>query len=109
MLSTAIALNRFGLGARPGDPLPADPRSWLLGQLKAFQPRPQAFVSLPTRRDLAADIAEYIGEERAFRRKARGAQMLDAGMPRGANPDQKAGRIRCAARCAATCATPMSK
>ena len=42
MLSTAIALNRFGLGARPSDPLPVDARSWLLAQLRQFDPRPVA-------------------------------------------------------------------
>ncbi len=28
--STAIAVNRFGLGVRPGEALPADPRGWLI-------------------------------------------------------------------------------
>ena len=32
--ATAIALNRFGLGARADEALPSDPRHWLLQQLK---------------------------------------------------------------------------
>lgn len=36
---TSIALNRFGLGARPGEPARlTDPRSWLLGQLEGPAP-----------------------------------------------------------------------
>ncbi len=35
---TAHALIRFGLGARPGDDRPADPRAWLAGQLDGPDP-----------------------------------------------------------------------
>jgi uncharacterized protein (DUF1800 family) len=47
MSLAAIALNRFGLGARPGDAAPADPRGWLLGQLGRFDPRPAVITALP--------------------------------------------------------------
>jgi len=43
----SIALNRFGLGARPDEPVPADPRGWLLGQLDHYQPEFGAWVALP--------------------------------------------------------------
>ena len=45
--AAAIALNRFGLGARADDTPPADPKAWLLAQLDAYQPRPAAWASQP--------------------------------------------------------------
>lgn len=100
MLSTAIALNRFGLGARPSDPQPADPRTWLLTQLRSFEPRPQAFASLPTRREIAMDIADFIVDERmGGGRKGRRAAMVDAGMPmNGADDEAPANPARRAMR-----------
>jgi len=47
MSLAAIALNRFGLGARPSDAAPSDPRGWLLGQLGRFDPRPAVITALP--------------------------------------------------------------
>ena len=38
MQSTTIALNRFGLGVRPDDQVPADPKRWLLGQFARYEP-----------------------------------------------------------------------
>ena len=49
MNPVAIALNRFGLGARPGDPQPTDPKRWLLSQFERFEPRPQALAHVPAR------------------------------------------------------------
>lgn len=56
MSLTAIAFNRFGLGARPGDAAPVDPRDWLLAQLGQFDPRPAVIASLP---DAAAMTLQY--------------------------------------------------
>jgi uncharacterized protein (DUF1800 family) len=47
MTASALALNRFGLGARPDDPPPADPQAWLLSQLDAYEPLPAAWKPLP--------------------------------------------------------------
>jgi len=47
MSSTAIALNRFGLGARPEMTPPADPKAWLLAQIDQFDPRPAMITGLP--------------------------------------------------------------
>lgn len=47
MNSHALALNRFGLGARPEDAPPADPQRWLLAQLDAYEPLPPAWKALP--------------------------------------------------------------
>ncbi len=55
---TAIAVNRFGLGARPDEALPADPKRWLDDQMTAFEPRPAALADVPTS---AAMAAQYHG------------------------------------------------
>lgn len=64
----AIALNRFGLGARPGDPVPADPKRWLLDQLASYQPKSAAFDALPDAADTLK--AYYAGKREARRAKA---------------------------------------
>ena len=56
MSLAAIALNRFGLGARPADAAPADARGWLLGQISRFDPRPAVITALP---DAAAMTLQY--------------------------------------------------
>ncbi len=43
--STIQAFTRFGLGARPDDPIPPDPQAWLLGQLNG--PDPALTAGLP--------------------------------------------------------------
>jgi uncharacterized protein (DUF1800 family) len=60
----AIALNRFGLGARPGDPPPADPRRWLTDQFGAFTVRPAGFAALP---EAAPVLRAYQAQRRAIR------------------------------------------
>ena len=47
MTSAALALNRFGLGARPDDAPPADPQRWLLAQLDSYEPLPKAWQPVP--------------------------------------------------------------
>ena len=58
----AIALNRFGLGARPDETPPADPKRWLAGQIEAFDPRPAAFAALPPPGSLAQSYFQEVGE-----------------------------------------------
>jgi uncharacterized protein (DUF1800 family) len=58
----AIALNRFGLGARPDEPPPADPKRWLIGQIEAFDPRPQPLAALPAPGSFARQYFEEVGE-----------------------------------------------
>ncbi|WGF89261.1 DUF1800 domain-containing protein [Marinivivus vitaminiproducens] len=53
----AIALNRFGLGARGNAP-PGDPRAWLLEQIPSFEARPAAFASARTTPEIAREHAE---------------------------------------------------
>jgi len=45
----SIALNRFGLGARPDESIPDNPKAWLKHQIEAFDPKPAALASVPPR------------------------------------------------------------
>lgn len=60
----AIALNRFGLGARLDEAAPADPRRHLLEQFHRFETVPAAFAQLP---DGKVMVAEYLAERRTER------------------------------------------
>lgn len=53
----AIALNRFGLGARAGEPLPPDPKGWLLTQFERYTPQPAAWAALPSGPALVVEYA----------------------------------------------------
>ncbi|MGH8856388.1 MAG: DUF1800 domain-containing protein, partial [Telluria sp.] len=64
MTPESIALNRFGLGAQPGDPLPADPRRWLLSQLDAYEATPAPWKPLPR---TPALVQEWLVQQRAAR------------------------------------------
>ncbi|MBX9814044.1 MAG: hypothetical protein A4S12_08740 [Proteobacteria bacterium SG_bin5] len=90
MTAQSIALNRFGIGARPDQAPPADPRRWLLDQFDRFNPRPPAIAAVAGRREVAAQLADYLQEIRpallAQRRAgpmpgARGMAMGADGMP----------------------------
>lgn len=64
MSAAAVALNRFGLGARPDDPVPADPRRWLLAQLEAYEPLPSPWQPLPR---TPALVTPWLAQQRAVR------------------------------------------
>lgn len=53
MNDASIALNRFGLGHRPGDSLPVDARGWLLAQLDRYESLPPAWRARPRTPQLA--------------------------------------------------------
>ncbi len=72
MSDVNIALNRFGLGARPDEPMPTDARRWLLGQFDAYQPMPVALAGLPGRREVANELADYLEQQRAARQRGLG-------------------------------------
>jgi uncharacterized protein (DUF1800 family) len=57
-IDTAIALNRFGLGARPDQPAPADPKRWLLDQFGRYEVRPAAWAAMRSTPDLARDFTD---------------------------------------------------
>jgi uncharacterized protein (DUF1800 family) len=54
----AIAMNRFGLGARANETPPADARGWLLAQFAAYEPLPAAWRNEPGTLALAARFAQ---------------------------------------------------
>ncbi len=66
---TAIALNRFGLGIRPDEPIPADPKRWLIAQLSDFDPLPASIAVLPGSGKMAAEFRRYLDETRAARQQ----------------------------------------
>ncbi|HSV37026.1 MAG TPA: DUF1800 domain-containing protein [Ramlibacter sp.] len=47
MSASAIALNRFGIGARPGESAPNDPQRWLLAQFDTYEPLPGEWKAVP--------------------------------------------------------------
>lgn len=55
--ATTIAVNRFGLGARPDEAAPDDPKRWLIGQFHRFDPRPAPIAAVP---DSHAAMAAYV-------------------------------------------------
>jgi len=81
MHNEAIALNRFGLGARPDDAPPADPRRWLLSQFDAYEARPAPWQALvPT----AARVRAVVDCQRALRQAPEGErEALRAAWRRG--------------------------
>jgi uncharacterized protein (DUF1800 family) len=88
----AIAMNRFGLGARPNMGSPSDPRRWLKDQLEKFDPAPAMLAAQPSRAEIAAGFREYQVDRRDRRMERKEAAMAaDEGMsPDGA---AKAGKF----------------
>ncbi len=68
MSAPSIALNRFGLGARPDDAMPGKTvdaaQRWLTGQFDRFDPRPASIATLPGRRVIAGQLADYLAGPR---------------------------------------------
>lgn len=71
----AIALNRFGLGAKPSEAPPADARHWLTAQFDRFDARPAAFAALP---DAGAMVKSYREQQQAMRQAARATDAVPA-------------------------------
>ncbi|WP_186035600.1 DUF1800 domain-containing protein [Burkholderia gladioli] len=78
--AAAIALNRFGLGARADDSAPADPQAWLLDQFARYEARPAAWAETPG----AVALATRFGEQRNEFRAASAAEA--ASMPPAPSP-----------------------
>src|SRR5215475_7930497 len=72
--TAAIAANRFGLGARPGElgAIGADPRAWLRAQLQGTPPELAATELRPSADTLAAAL-ELRREKQAEKKAARAA------------------------------------
>ena len=69
MSTSAIALNRFGLGARPDEPPLSRPQDWLTAQLDTFEPLPAPWQALP-RTPALLDV--WLQQQRASRQAAEG-------------------------------------
>ncbi len=69
MNSAAVALNRFGLGARPDEPVPADPQRWLLTQFAPYDPLPAPWKPV-SRTPALADA--WLAQQRAVRQAPEG-------------------------------------
>lgn len=76
--AAAIAMNRFGLGARPDERPPADPQRWLLDQFARYEPLPAAWRDEPG----AVALATRFGDERL--------QLMNAPPPGAAASDASA-------------------
>jgi uncharacterized protein (DUF1800 family) len=72
MTTESIALNRFGLGARPDDQPPGDARRWLLSQLDDYDPLPAPWRALPRSPQVAA---EWVAQQRAQRQAPQDQRM----------------------------------
>lgn len=67
MTPSLIALNRFGLGARPGDPAVTDPRHWVEEQFARYQPGLIGGDLLATRTQVVQDLLDYRAAQQALR------------------------------------------
>lgn len=65
--AASVALNRFGLGGRPGDDPGDDPRRWLTEQLKRFVPRPASLDGVATSMAVVTAIRDYREQARLLR------------------------------------------
>ena len=59
----AIAVNRFGLGARPDDKPPADAQAWLRRQIEIYDPRPALIAEQPDTATLATKLGQLRGSD----------------------------------------------
>ena len=64
MSAPAIAVNRFGLGARPDEIAPNDPKKWLLDQFAQYQITPTAWANQAKTVDL---ITEYVAKAKQLK------------------------------------------
>ncbi|MEO1575234.1 MAG: hypothetical protein AAFU65_09780, partial [Pseudomonadota bacterium] len=67
----AIAANRFGLGARPGELAAArpQPERWLIDQLAGPSRTPSAIAALPDSATTLGEVQSMLAKRREMRRK----------------------------------------
>lgn len=80
MNDVTVALNRFGLGGRGSDPVPGEPRRWLLDQFDRYDPLPGGWRTVPSRASVTQELGVYLG------RIARAQQENMPAMPGKASP-----------------------
>ena len=83
----AIAANRFGLGARPGDlaVIAGDPRGWLIDQLHAEDAPPQPLADLPATAKAAGEFTTWLASIGLFGGKANLAALYKPGQAMAAD------------------------
>lgn len=83
MINAAIAMNRFGLGARPSAIAPDNPSGWLKSQIDKYDPAFPALANQPSRGNIAAGFREYQldRKDRRAAQSAAASSMPDDGMP----------------------------
>ena len=82
--TAAIALNRFGLGARPDEPLPADPKRWLLAQFESYQPLPRGVGDATVERLAGGRLRRAAARGARRQRRNRGRRPAEARAPKSA-------------------------
>jgi uncharacterized protein (DUF1800 family) len=86
MTKASIALNRFGLGARGDQPIPADPVAWLTGQFAHYDPHPDAIAGAATSAAVSAELADYFRQQRALRLQQGGRPGMPPAAPAAVAP-----------------------
>lgn len=86
MRESIIALNRFGLGARPRDDAPPDAPAWLKAQMRQYAPALPTADRLAARAEVVGRYADYIAAQKAAREQRRATQMAAAMPPPAAEP-----------------------
>lgn len=69
MSASGIALNRFGLGARPDESAPPQPQRWLISQLSGHEPLPPAWQRAAR---TPALVEAWLSQQRAVRQAPEG-------------------------------------
>lgn len=72
-MNAAVALNRFGLGARPDESAPTDPKRWLLNQIEGPVPKLASSVALPTTATIVRDFLNRRQEMRSAKDNSKAA------------------------------------
>ncbi|MES2581244.1 MAG: DUF1800 domain-containing protein [Pseudomonadota bacterium] len=67
MNAPAIALNRFGIGAQPDEPTPADPQRWLLSQFEKYEALPMPWKPVA---HTPALVESWLAQQRAIKQAA---------------------------------------
>jgi uncharacterized protein (DUF1800 family) len=86
MAEASIALNRFGLGARPGDDPGAEARRWLVAQFDRYEISPAAIAAVPTSATVVGEMADYYEQARMLRRDLGPRAARQAAPNAAANP-----------------------
>src|SRR5690349_16081555 len=91
MANASVALNRFGLGGRPGDAPGADPKAWLTAQLNRYEAKPAAIAALAPSAQIARELSDYLRQVRVLQRGRRAAGTAQPAEPAPPMPAPMAG------------------